>query len=189
MFPNVEAKAIEIESLTGYTFINKRLAVEAVQMASTRIAAVYDNKFDSAVKNTRLSILGDAVLASLLCGIWFNTRDRHSEADHFMPILTWALTESEKLPSEAQWTQLRNDLISNAALARRGYEIGIDWIVTVGSNNPAMSGRMVATTLEAIIGAVQQDGGDDAVNQAIEHLELFDHALLTVTFRPIRFPP
>jgi dsRNA-specific ribonuclease len=87
MFPNVEVKATEIESLTGYTFINKRLAVEAVQMASTRLAAVYDNKFDYVVKNTRLSILGDAVLASLLCGIWFNTRDRHGEADHSVPIL------------------------------------------------------------------------------------------------------
>jgi ribonuclease-3 len=189
MFPNVEAKATEIESLTGYTFINKRLAVEAVQMATTRIAAVYDNKIDCVIKNTRLSILGDAVLASLLCGIWLNTRDRHGEADHFVPILLWSLTESDKVLSEAQWTQLRNDLISNAALARRGYEIGIDRVVIVGSNNPAVSGRMVATTLEAIIGAVHQDGGNDAVNQVIEHLELFDHRLLTVTFRPLHFPP
>jgi ribonuclease-3 len=91
--------------------------------------------------------------------------------------------------SEAQWTQLRNALISNAALARRSYEIGVDRCVLVGSNNPAVSGRMVATTMEAIIGAVHQDGGGDAVRLVVEHLELFDHSLLTVTFRSLHFPP
>jgi hypothetical protein len=81
--PNVQAKVIEIESLTGYTFTGKRLVMESVQMASTRVLVQKDDlsfPFESAIKNTRLSILGDAVLAKLLCGIWINTRDAHGKA-------------------------------------------------------------------------------------------------------------
>jgi hypothetical protein len=80
LLPKVEAKAEDIESLTGYTFLDERLAVEAVQMASTLITVVQNNSFGSVIKNTRLSILGNAVLASLLCDTWFNTRDLHGTA-------------------------------------------------------------------------------------------------------------
>jgi ribonuclease-3 len=40
---------------------------------------------------------------------------------------------------------------------------------------------MVATTLEAIIGAIFEDGGDDAVMRVIEHLGFLKHRFLTVT--------
>jgi ribonuclease-3 len=40
---------------------------------------------------------------------------------------------------------------------------------------------MVATTLEAIIGAIFEDGGDDAVMRVIEHLGFLNHRFLTVT--------
>jgi ribonuclease-3 len=48
---------------------------------------------------------------------------------------------------------------------------------------------MVATTLEAIIGAVFQDGGDQAVTRVIEDLGFFYHPLLTVTSQSLLVPP
>lgn len=48
-----------------------------------------------------------------------------------------------------------------------------------------VSAKMVASTLEAIIGAVHQDGGDTAVLQVIEHLGFLEHPLLMVTFHPL----
>jgi ribonuclease-3 len=48
---------------------------------------------------------------------------------------------------------------------------------------------MVATALEAVIGAVFQDGGNEAVTRVIEYLGFFDHPLLTVTSQSRLFPP
>jgi ribonuclease-3 len=47
---------------------------------------------------------------------------------------------------------------------------------------------MVATTLEAIIGAVFQDGGDEAAMRVIEHLGFFNHRFLTVTLQLFLYP-
>jgi ribonuclease-3 len=46
---------------------------------------------------------------------------------------------------------------------------------------------MVATTLEAIIGAVFQDGGDEAVKSVIERLGFLKHRVLSVMLQ--NFPP
>ncbi|KAF1837163.1 ribonuclease III [Decorospora gaudefroyi] len=172
MNPCIETKSIQVEDLTGHTFLDKRLAVEAVQMAAPQIACVRNNRFEALNNNKRLSILGDAVLAKVLCAAWFDARGPHGQAF-----------------SRAQWTELRNSTLSNSALARRGIQIGIDRCILTSAGTPTVSPVMVATTFEAIIGAVYKDGGDDAVERVMEHLGFFEHALLTVTFRPIHFPP
>ncbi|KAL1798162.1 hypothetical protein ACET3X_002199 [Alternaria dauci] len=173
MLPRIDAKAADIETVLEYLFTDKRIAVEAVQMAAPQIACINNNNnFESLDNNKRLSVLGDAVLAKILCGAWFEAR-----------------TPSGRVRSQAQWTQLRNDTLSNDALARRGYDIGLDKCVIVAESRPAVSPKMVATTLEAVIGAVYQDGGDDAVERVMRELGFFDHALLTVTSRTPLFPP
>jgi ribonuclease-3 len=91
--------------------------------------------------------------------------------------------------SNAQWTSMRNELLSNDALARRAYKAGIDECVITADSNPAVSPRMVATALEAVIGAVYQDGGNDAVQRVMQSLGFFDHPLLTVTFQTNPIPP
>jgi ribonuclease-3 len=47
---------------------------------------------------------------------------------------------------------------------------------------------MVATTFEALFGAVYLDGGEDAVLRAVEHLGLNQHIFLMVTFNPPLVP-
>jgi ribonuclease-3 len=85
--------------------------------------------------------------------------------------------------SNAQWTSMRNDLLSNDALARRAYQAGLDKCVITADSQPAVSSKMVATALEAVIGAVYQDGGNDAVQRVMQSLKFFDHPLLTVMFQ------
>jgi len=47
---------------------------------------------------------------------------------------------------------------------------------------------MAATTFEAVIGAVYQDGGDAAVQRVMQSLGFFDNELLTVTSQTLTFP-
>jgi ribonuclease-3 len=75
MLFNIEAKASQIECLVGYTFTNKRLAAEAVQMAAPKIAIIDNDGFTGLDNNRRLAVLGDAVLAKILCAAWFKARD------------------------------------------------------------------------------------------------------------------
>ncbi|KAG9194035.1 ribonuclease III [Alternaria panax] len=170
MLPQIEMKAVDIESLLQYTFTDKRIAVEAVQMAAPQIACMHNNNFEGLDNNKRLSVLGNAVLAKVLCGAWFEARDPSGQAR-----------------SQAQWTQLRNDMLSNDALAPRGYQAGLDELVIVADSRPAVSPKMVATSLEAIIGAVYHDGGDEAALRVMNSLGFFDHPLLTLP--AVNFPP
>jgi ribonuclease-3 len=48
---------------------------------------------------------------------------------------------------------------------------------------------MVATTLEAVIGAVFLDGGDEAATRVIEHLGFLGHRFLSVTLHTLHCPP
>ncbi|KNG52765.1 ribonuclease [Stemphylium lycopersici] len=166
-----EAKASELEALIGYTFADKCLAAEAVQMEAPHIAVIMDNNFLGLNNNKRLSVLGDAVLAKELSSAWYKARDSHN-----------------RVLSQAQSTALRNETLANTVLADRGYDIGIDKIIITAEGTPAVSPKMVATTLEAIIGAVHQDGGDEAAHKLMEHLGFFNHTLLMVTSQPPHTP-
>lgn len=77
MLLKVNEKAAQVEQLTGYSFVNKMIAAEAVQMAAPHVAALYDS-FHLLPNNKRLSVLGDAVLAKVLCDIWYKARESHS---------------------------------------------------------------------------------------------------------------
>lgn len=74
MFLEVDATAAKIELLTGYSFTDKLLAAEAVQMAAPTVAVMYPT-FRGLSNNKRLSILGDAILAKTLCGLWYSARN------------------------------------------------------------------------------------------------------------------
>ena len=72
---NVETNAAQIKLLTNYTFTDKLLAAEAVQMAAPNVAVIYGS-LQGLPNSKRLSVLGDAILAKVLRGFWFNARDR-----------------------------------------------------------------------------------------------------------------
>jgi len=75
MLTDVDTKVAQVELLTGHAFTTKLLAAEALQMAGPQVAVIYDGSFCGLPNNRRLSILGNMVLAKVLCGLWFNARD------------------------------------------------------------------------------------------------------------------
>lgn len=68
-----------------------------------------------------------------------------------------------------QWTMLQNEMLGTDGLARRGLEFGIDRCIFVNQGTFRISSRMDANTIEAIIGAVFEDRGDDAVMTVMKH--------------------
>ncbi|KAH7092422.1 hypothetical protein FB567DRAFT_517170 [Paraphoma chrysanthemicola] len=75
----VEITVASVEEITSHTFSKPLLCAEAVQMASPRTAIIYNNAIRGLDNNKRLSILGDAVLAKVLCDAWFKARDDKGE--------------------------------------------------------------------------------------------------------------
>lgn len=175
----------QVELLTNYTFTDKLLAAEAVQMAAPKVALIFQS-FQGLSNNKRLSVLGDAVLTKVPCGLWFNARDRHGTIFYQLSSDVRLTVPGRDLDASDR-TTLRNDMLSNDRLARRGYDHGIDAYVYCNMGT-IVSAKMVASTLEAIIGAVYQDGRDSAVFQVIERLGFFEHRLLMVSLLPPHLP-
>jgi len=76
----------------------------------------------------------------------------------------------------------------NDALARRAHQVGLDECVITADSKPVVSPKMAATTFEAVIGAVYQDGGNAAVQRVMQSLGFFDHELPAVTSQNPLFP-
>jgi hypothetical protein len=79
-----------------------------------------------------------------------------------------------------------SEVLGNAALGRIGFDAGVDKPIIANTGNVIQSNKMVATTIEAIIGAAFLDAGNDGlkvVRSIIKKLQMDNHPLLTVTFR------
>jgi ribonuclease-3 len=80
---DVEATAKQIEAITGYTFNNKLLCAEAVQMAAPQVAVIFQGEFRALANNKDLAILGDAILAKVVCAAWYAARDTNGKRTLF----------------------------------------------------------------------------------------------------------
>jgi hypothetical protein len=88
--------------------------------------------------------------------------------------------------SPAAWTTARNEMLGNTALHRRGKQLGIDAVIITGAGYFGSAGaNMVATTFEALFGAIYEDGGEAAVIAAVQHVELDNHSSLMVKSKVI----
>lgn len=72
------------------------------------------------------------------------------------------------------WNLTRNEVLSNDALAERGFTNSLDTCVTRNNGTPSVSRKMMATTVEAILGAVHREGGADALGRVMERLGIVD---------------
>jgi ribonuclease-3 len=92
--------------------------------------------------------------------------------------------------STAEWTRIEQDLVSNNNLGRRGFELGLDRCIITAPGLERVSTNMMATTVEAILGAIYVDSGANdlgAVRAAVQAMGLHRHHLL-VTFTNTLFP-
>ncbi|KAF2874357.1 ribonuclease III domain-containing protein [Massariosphaeria phaeospora] len=126
------------EQILAYTFNDKLLCAEALQMAAPTTFLVVNNNFEGVKNNKRLAVLGDVALAQALCKMWYQATDGAGQ-----------------LQPPGAWTELRNDILGNANLSRVGESLGLGRIIVMSEGNGGhASPRMLATTVEAMAGAV-----------------------------------
>jgi len=64
---------------------------------------------------------------------------------------------------------------SNHNLSLIGTRLGLEGLLQRSRTNPQpISGKMLATAVEAVLGAVYLDGGFDALGRIVNHLDLLD---------------
>lgn len=136
-----------VENIFAYTFTQENL----LQLALTHSS--WANENSSPNHNERQEFLGDAVLE--LC-------------------VSWELFSRFPAAREGDMTRLRSRLVSTTALADLAREMGLEQCLLLGKGEESQGGRhrdtLLSDAVEAVLGAVFEDGGFSAAQQVVRHV-------------------
>src|SRR5438128_123898 len=136
-----------LEAHLGYRFRDEALLARALTHSS------YAHEHPPTAHNEPLALLGDAALSLVV-------------AEH--------LYGRASDPSVGALTRERADVVSGTNLARWAESLGLGEMVQLGRGEEQTGGRsrasILATTIEAVLGAIYLDGGLDAVRSAVRRL-------------------
>jgi ribonuclease-3 len=136
-----------LERRLGYRFLDPTLLERALTHPS------YAHEHPPAAAHDRLAFLGDAVLGLVVA-------EHVIAADPDAPV--------------GVLTPRRAELISGARLARLALELELSPLLRLGRGEDQSGGRgresILATALEAVLGAIYLEGGLDAARAAIERV-------------------
>ena len=155
-----------VEDIIGYSFNDPLILWEALQAAGSGIRSAGDRHF--ADGNKRLAMLGDAILKLVLVEDWYGSLDVRG----ISPFLSTTVA-----PASDTGPERASDIVgrvgSNANLNRLGRLHSLDEFIC---RNPSQAGYIsqntMASTVEAILGAVYLDRGIDHVSQVMQTLGL-----------------
>ena len=138
------ADLAELEQRLGHRFANRDVLIRALTHTS------YANEHPPRESQEGLALVGDAVLALVV-------------AEH--------LFAGEPGASVGVLTQRRAELVSGANLARWALALDLGSRLRLGRGEDLTGGRtresILATTLEAVLGAIYLEGGVPAVGRVI----------------------
>jgi len=133
----------------GYKFKNAELLTKAL----THRSFVHEQPGKDILDNERLEFLGDSVLGMVV-------------SDHLL----------KEFPnfSEGKLTKLRAGLVNDSNLAKKAMDLRLGNFVRLGKGEILTGGRkrdsILASTLEALIGAIYLDGGLDTIPVLLHRL-------------------
>ena len=140
-------RVAELERRLGYRFRAPLLLEQALTHAS------YANEHPPAADHARLAFLGDAALALVV-------------ADH--------VTSDDPAAPVGVLTSRRAELVTDARLARWAVGLELGPLLRLGRGEDQSGGRardsILASALEAVLGAIYRDGELDAVRDVIGRL-------------------
>ncbi len=133
----------------GYKFKNALLLTQAL----THRSFVHEQPQKDIVDNERLEFFGDSVLGLVV-------------SDYLL----------KKFPnfSEGKLTKLRSGLVNDSNLAKKAMNLRVGNFIRLGRGEDLTGGRkrnsILASTLEALIGAIYLDGGLDPISAILHRL-------------------
>lgn len=137
----------DVEEIIAYAFAQEHLLQSALTHSS------WANEHGTLNHNERQEFLGDAVLE--LC-------------------VSWELFARFPTAREGDMTRLRSRLVSTTALADLAREMGLEQCLLLGRGEESQGGRhrdaLLSDALEAVLGAVFEDGGFAAARQVVGHI-------------------
>ena len=150
---NEESRITELEEKIDYHFQNRELIREAL----THSSYANERKIRKIECNERLEFLGDAILEQQTSIFLFR--------------------QYAKMP-EGQLSKLRAALVCETALARVAEKLGLGALLFLGKGEDAQGGRkkpsLTSDAVEALIGALYLDGGEEAAHAFIMRYVLVD---------------
>jgi ribonuclease-3 len=186
---NVDPKIAEVERILKYVFVSKLLCAEAIQMAAPMSALSVNGRAQLVPENRRLAVLGDAIASSVLCKAWYSYRDQTGTFMQESSISSFSLANNPKgsPQTRAAWTSLRQGILNNETVAQLGRELGLDKTIVASAGHFGPPGtKMMATTVEALLGAVYVEGGEAAVSGVMAHIGLPQQLVMSKHLNPHR---
>ena len=140
-------RVAELERRLGYRFRDPSLLEEALTHAS------FANEHPPATDHARLAFLGDAALGLVV-------------ADHVIA--------ADPAAAVGELTARRAELVTGRHLARWAVELELGALLRLGRGEDQSGGRtrdsILASALEAVLGAIYREGGLDEVRRVLGRL-------------------
>ncbi len=144
---------VKLESVIGYTFQNKQL----LKQAMTHSSYSNEHRLSRISNNERLEFLGDAVLEIVSSDFLYH--------------------KYSNLP-EGELTKIRASMVCEPTLALCAADIQLGSYLLLGKGEEATGGRsrdsIVSDAMEALIGAIYEDGGFASAKEFIYNFILND---------------
>lgn len=140
-------RVAELERRLGYRFRDPRLLEQALTHAS------YANEHPPAADHSRLALLGDAALAL---------------------VVAERLMADDPAATVGVLTSQRAELVNGPRLARWAVALELGALLRLGRGEDQSGGRardsILASALEAVLGAIYAEGGLDALRDTVGRL-------------------
>jgi ribonuclease III len=140
-------RVAELEQRLGYRFRDPRLLEQALTHAS------YTNEHPPAADHSRLALLGDAALAL---------------------VVAERLMADDPAATVGVLTSQRAELVAGPRLTRWAVDLELGALLRLGRGEDQSGGRardsILASTLEAVLGAIYTEGGLDALRDTVGRL-------------------
>lgn len=167
--PSMQPKVQDCQRIIGYDFKNQYICWEALQTAGNGIVAAGQRRIPNG--NKRLAILGEYVIGLVISQDWYDGgSDEGRESPHARQRQdpSFRVLMANNL---GKWTKIRQKVITNDHLGSIGQDCQLDGCVQLGNGQTSLSKKMMATAVEAVVGAVYLDGGEGGLADVREVMQ------------------
>ncbi|ROV99724.1 hypothetical protein VSDG_03058 [Cytospora chrysosperma] len=147
------SKLASVEQIIGYKFKSVERLYEALDQEKTITLPNGEERPSRRTRNTRLALVGDAAAQFHLASQWYD-----------MGL------------DGMQWIKVRNEGLNNNTLGQVGFAMGLDKLTVPG---PCDEPYDMASTVEAILGAVYYDGGEGPLIKVMARCGISHKLLVT----------